>query len=205
MRILAMVILLFSSGQLSGQQENLLLNGSFEQDGRAMISTVPYGWVNYGAAKYSPPDVHSRQSSFFGVSRPAAHGDFFVGLVTRSNNTWESIGQLLEQPLEKGITYTASLFLAKNPVYTSFDAITREKADFTHPVILRIWGKYGRERFLLAETEPIEHFDWKKYQVNFNIDIPCQQIILEVYYPSGDNQIKNGHILLDHFFICITK
>ncbi|KAA3630021.1 MAG: hypothetical protein DWQ02_18335 [Bacteroidetes bacterium] len=191
------IICLFLACTLAGQPENILNNGSFEQDGKALLSTVPMGWINYGFVRHSPPDVHSSTSNFFDVSRPAAHGDHFVGLVTRSNETWEIMGQELNAPLEIGKQYIFTVFLASNQYYRSIDATTMQNANYTAPVILRIYGMVQKQKIMLAETGVIDHEEWKKYQMKFQAEFAFQQLLLEVYYADNIKRNSNGNLLID--------
>ncbi len=182
---------------LTGQSENLLNNGSFEQDGKALLSKVPMGWINYGFVRHSPPDVHSSSSNFFEVVKRAAHGEHFVGMVTRSNETWEVMGQELETPLEKGQEYIFTVALARSPLYVSIDVNTRKDANFTVPVILRVYGMINKEQILLAETNVIDHEQWKKYQMTFKADFAYEQFLLEAYYDDERQDYYNGNLLID--------
>lgn len=204
MRTILFIASILTTLALMGQSENLLINASFEQDGKALLSSVPMGWINYGFSKHSPPDVHSNSSSFFNVTKRADHGEYFVGMVTRSNQTWEIMGQELQTPLEEGQEYIFTVALARSPLYVSIDAITRNDANYTVPVILRVYGMIDKEQILLAETKVIDHVQWKKYQMTFIADFAYQQFLLEAYFDDERDYFYNGNLLLDNCILIKT-
>ena len=87
--------------QIAAQSAKIsLLNPSFE--GRPGASSVPKGWISGGFENESPPDIQPGQ---FDCALQPLHGNTYLGLVTRDNETWERIGQRLREPLRKDSLY----------------------------------------------------------------------------------------------------
>jgi len=166
-----------------------LNNPSFEdvpQD-----ATPPRGWDACG--KYSTPDI---LPGAWGVETKPAHGKSFVGLIVRNDNTWEYLGQTLDQPLRPKTCYQFSLSLAKAIGYSGHSL----------PVRVRIWGsdsKCGKNE-LLGVTTSINHTVWKKYDFVFSPKKTVKYISIEAHYV-GKKPYK-GNVLIDNcssFDICI--
>lgn len=189
-----------TTGVLKAQIDSLLVqlsNPSFEDI--PQVSRPPRGWFNCGFPGESPSDIHPTKS--FGVIKSAAEGETYVGMVTRDNATWEGIGQHLNnQVLYKGQTYVIQLKLAQSAQYVSVkrDDIYKE-VNYHGPVVLRIWGgKDVCERTeLLAVSPPIEHSDWRMYQLSFTPQTNLYFILIEAYYNSRDETVSNGNLLVD--------
>lgn len=171
-----------------------LTNPSFEDI--PSISKPPTGWYYCGPFQESPPDIHPY--NFFNVTQKAQHGQTYVGMVVRDNNSWEAIGQKLTTPLLAGQCYSFQIFVCKSDTYHSVSRLTYKPADYIQPTKLRLWG--GAQNCdaleLLGETPIIKHNNWKAYQFTFKPNNPIRNIVLEVYYPD-DEVIHNGNILLD--------
>ena len=199
-QFLITIVLLFGINALVAQNGEVieLDNPSFEDE--ANYSTVPVGWENCGFRGESPPDIHSVDSDIFEVSNIAIDGETFVGLVTRSTDTWESIGQALLMPLEKGKQYSFELYLARAENYISFDQITKDTSNFNTPVILRIWGGQNKcdKQELLAETIPVDHFEWDSYKFIFKPKKTHYYIIFEAMYKPPVLFPYNGNLLMDN-------
>lgn len=191
-------VLLFCVNNAFSQSDIRLMNPSFE--GKAAHGTVPIFWKNCANQNESPPDLHSSSQGFFGVRQAAFHGKTFVGMVTRDNDTWESIGQQLETPMLEATTYQFSIYLARSKQYISLTKTTRQEQNFNAAVTLRIWGSnYMDDRGqLLAESVPITNTDWNDFTFEFTPTEDWQYIILEAFYINEDNFSYNGNLLLDY-------
>ncbi len=166
---------LFIPGQIK------LVNPSFE--GEPQDATVPTGWMPCESG--TTPDILPGP---WGVYQEAADGDTFLGLITRADGTFESIGQRLTQPLKQNECYSFSLDLARSSTYTGYN----------HPLKLRVWGSITRcqKAELLYESPLIQHEDWETYPFSFATKFQYHYIILEAYAPN--NQAVKGNILLDN-------
>jgi hypothetical protein len=180
-----------------------LANPSFEMR-IARHSITPDGWVNIGPEGESEPDV---QPGSFGCQTPAQHGDTYLGMVARDNNTWEGVGQRLSSNLLKDSTYTFSLFLAQSPEYTSLSRVSGEKALYVSPLILVVWGvnaKHGAEE-MLAQTEAVAHKNWLEYRFELQPGKDdFDEINLVAYYAPGLEK-RNGNLLVDNCSPIIRK
>lgn len=162
-------------------QNIVLINGSFE--GLPADATVPQGWMS--CKEGTTPDI---LPGYWGVYDHPSDGETFLGLITRSNNTWEVIGQRLPETLKKGSCYTWSLDLAHSNTYSGYNG----------PLRLRVWlskSKCGRDQ-LMFESPLIEHTFWQTYKVRFIPESDYQYIMLEAYHPE-DPVLYQGNILLD--------
>ncbi|MCG8332571.1 MAG: hypothetical protein MI974_33105 [Chitinophagales bacterium] len=157
-------------------------NASFE--GTPQDATVPAGW--FPCERGTTPDI---LPGFWGVYQEASEGDTYVGLITREDGTWESIGQRLSQALVAKECYAFTLDIAHSKTY----------ATYNQPLKVRIWAGTTRcERSqLLLETDFIENTDWEKYEVDFTAKGAYHYIIIEAYYKDG-NFSRRGNILIDN-------
>ncbi len=173
--------LLFSS---TSHAQISLDNPSFE--GEAQDATMPMGWLE--CKDGTTPDI---LPGHWGVYTEPSDGDTFMGLITRDNGEWESVGQRLSQPMKSGMCYSVKIDLAHSNTYSGYN----------QPVCLRIWGgknRCGRSQ-LLATSEVVSHTDWVTYEFFLNPKSQVNYIILEAYFPG--NHIKKGHkgnILIDN-------
>ena len=167
---------------LSGQI--YLINPSFEGD-EPQDAIVPAGW--HACKMGTTPDI---LPGVWGVYTEPSEGETFVGLITRADGTWESIGQRLSAPVVPKECYTITLDLAHSKTY----------AGYNNPIRLRIWGgatKCSKDQ-LLAESKFIEHSDWETYSFQFVPKEPLYYIILEANYTDGSNFSHQGNIMIDN-------
>jgi hypothetical protein len=158
-----------------------LENPSFE--GEPQDATVPTGWMP--CEEGTTPDILPGP---WGVYQEASDGETYLGLITRPDGTFESIGQRLSAPMDDGECYSFSIDLARSNTYTGYNK----------PLQLRMWGAVSRckNAELLYESPVIEHTDWKSYSFSFATEFKHNYIILEAYAP--DNMPVKGNILLDN-------
>lgn len=171
-------------------------NPSFEDTPRH--SREPRLWTNCGFPSESPPDT---QPDFtFQVRKGAYEGNTYLGLVTRDNDTWESVGSSLSEPLQQGSCYSFQIALAKSLSYYSISKATRQPANYMESTRLRIWGGNSmcdREE-LLAESSLVMHSDWRMYLFVLQpLEDNYSHLIFEVFYPRGILFPTNGNLLLD--------
>ncbi len=183
-------------GLLSAQKEILLANPSFED--AATCCKAPRGWYNCGDPDETPPDI---QPGFFDVTKTPAHGNTYVGLVVRDNETNEAIGQRLPRPLEANECYEFSVDLCRSEIYISLSRTTGEKVNYATPVVIRIWGgnAYCEKSEMLYETNVITTTRWLTYTFrihpkrgNYNY------LTIEAYYKTPTLFAYNGNVLLDN-------
>ena len=181
---------------LKGQETIALKNASFEENEPACC-VLPDHWINLGAADQTPPDI---QPGFFQVVLPAQDGKQYIGLVVRENNTWEGVGQVLDDLLLKDSFYTFSLWLARSIVYRSATRLSTELVNHNAPTILKIWGYNTKtqQEELLAESQPMSHSQWIRYEFVLNPKLAdYNELDLMAYYAPGHEQ-KNGNLLIDN-------
>ncbi len=173
-----------------------IYNSSFEDFARCC--QPPTGWMDCGFQGETPPDV--QPAGGFSVNRPAQDGRTYMGMVTRENDTWESVQQKLEHPLEKNSCYSFSIHLCRSAVYMSGTKTSQELESFTKPIKLRIWGGSGActKRELLGESELISNTEWKKFDFKFEPNSTVSYIILEAFYKTPTLLPYNGNILIDN-------
>lgn len=162
--------------------QSYIKNASFE--GNPQDATIPAGW--FVCEEGSTPDILPGP---WGVHEEAADGDTYLGLITREDGTWESIGQRLASSLKANECYTFSLELAQSKTY----------AGYSNPLRLRIWGgttKCSKEQLLL-ETGFVRKAEWSAYEVEFIAKKPINYIIIEPFYKDGKFSYQ-GNILVDN-------
>lgn len=192
---LILFVMLTNVGFAFSQGRITLKNASFEEN-ESSPSVTPNGWLNVGALQTTPPDIQPGQ---FEVSLPATHGDRYVGLVTRDNNTWEGVGQVLNGSIKKGSSYAFSVWLSRSNVYMSLTP-SGKMVNFNGPTVLRIWGYNTRTKRdeLLAESAPVGHSKWVKYNFVLKPTLDdYDEIDLMAYYATG-SELKPGNLLIDN-------
>jgi hypothetical protein len=158
-----------------------LSNASFE--GEPQDATVPQGWM--ACKEGTTPDI---LPGYWGVYTEPADGDTYVGLITRQNNTWESIGQRLTQPLKKGTCYDWGFDLAHSDTYSGYNG----------PIKLRVWAsklKCQKDQ-LIFESPLIEHLDWETYHFKFTPDNDYRYILFEAFHSEEPFSFQ-GNVLID--------
>lgn len=172
-----------------------LANPSFEDMPRH--SRTPRYWTNCGFPNESPPDIQPDYT--FQVRTLAVSGNTYLGMVVRSNDTWESVGQLMSEPFVKDHCYSFSIKLARSLSYVSIDRETDQPSNYIKPIKLRVWGGFGMcdKQALLAETDVVRHVDWQMYELKLEPDEAYSHIILEAFYNTPTLFPYNGNLLLD--------
>lgn len=195
--MLLTVLALSLLGMAFGQETTIYLtNPSFEDLPRH--STPPRGWIDCGFQNESAVDVHP--SGTFAVVKQPQDGNTYLGMVVRDNDTWERVSQPLSTPMEAGKCYEFSIYLARSETYVSVSKLTEERANFTTPAKLRIYGGFeGCDRkSMLGETNLIIHPRWIQYSFKFEPEENFTYITFEAFYKTPTLFPYNGNILLDH-------
>jgi len=190
----------FSFQTLNAQEINLV-NPSFE--GEPSPAATPSGWVDCGMSGETPPDTHPApllQRDYFGVVTPAQHGQTYMGLVVRDNDTWERVAQKLNQPLAGGQCYKFNMQLASSPSYLSMSKTVGRTVEFNEPIVLRLWAAhdYCEQGELLDETEGIDHADWREYNFEFTPTKAYRYFMIEAFYKTPVLFPYRGNILVDN-------
>ncbi len=179
--------------------ESKMPNPSFEGtplEGQ-LNGQMPDGLINCGFPGETTPDIHPVENGSFGVTQSPYHGDTYIGMVVRDNDTWERIGIELEGRLTKDKKYDFSIYLCRSETYESGGTLN---INYTTPCKLRIWGGHsicGRDE-LLGETETVTHTDWKEYKFDIMPQENTAYVILEAFYQTTTVFPYNGNILLDN-------
>lgn len=175
------LVLLFSGSHMVSAQIVYLLNPSLEGEHRDAV--VPMNWLP--CEDGTTPDILPGP---WGVYQEPSDGESYVGLITRENNTWESIGQRLKSPLEKDVCYQFSLDLAHSDTYSGYN----------NPIKLRIWGSRNKcdKDQLIHETEFIKNIEWEKHTIKFTAESNLRYILFEAFYRERPYAYK-GNILID--------
>ena len=148
------------------------------------MGKVPDHWNS--CKKGGTPDI---LPGVWGVEMPAVVGKTYVGLITRSEGTWESIGQELSSPVVPNECHTFSLQLARSPNYVNFNL----------PIKLKVYLGNGLcdKAQLVGESENILSEKWEKKDFSFIPNASYTHLILEAYYGNGIYIYYNGNILID--------
>lgn len=184
-----------------------LLNPSFEQKPHMGGSDQSPGirhWFDCGIIHFvgeTPPDIHP--VDFWGNTKQAYDGRTYIGMVTRDNDTYESVSQKLNSKMLAGECYSFSVYLSKSERYLSRSRLhinDESKRNYTQPAVFRIWGGFGAcdDKILLGETVPIDHTEWKRYDFKLKPRTDIRQITIEAFYKVPVAFPYNGHILADN-------
>lgn len=179
-RSIFLIGLLFSICNLDAQIT--LNNPSFEDE--PADATVPMGWLP--CAPNTTPDI---LPGFWGVYTEASEGETFVGLITRFDGSYESIGQRFSERLDNETCYSFNIDLAQSKAY----------AGYNEPLKIRIWisTKKCRKEQIIFESEFIDHPNWETYEVNFTPKEKAKYILIEAFHSDGTVTVT-GNILLDN-------
>jgi hypothetical protein len=162
------LFLVFHCSWAFGQDTIFLLNPSFEGNpARGEISNRLDGWTDCGRINFpgqSPPDVHPTPDSAWGVTMEAFDGLTYLGLVTRYDDTYESISQKLSRPLKSGRCYKLSGYFSLSETYQS---VTRRSFDSSRGVPMiqngkkrkqvswSYWLTHDEENLIIVKDEPV--------------------------------------------------
>lgn len=194
---------------LGAQEVVTLFNPSFEDVPRkgATGSAPIRGWHDCGQTKFpgeSPPDIHPVPDHAWDVAVEPIDGNTYLGMVTRADDTWESLSQAVSGPIEAGTCYTFSCYLVQSPEYRSATAKTmkmgtNELENFVRPAVLKIWGGNSlcEKAELLGESPAVMNDTWKLYTFTFQPKKTHRFITIEAFYKTPILEAYNGHILLD--------
>ncbi|MEL7225622.1 MAG: hypothetical protein AAGL17_12380 [Cyanobacteria bacterium J06576_12] len=193
---ITLLLFVLATLHLFGQQTIVINNPSFEDiPGH---SREPRGWTDCGWPTESPPDIQPDET--FQITKPAFEGNTYLGMVTRDNDTWESIGTRLSSPLAQGKCYAFQIALAQSESYYSMSRARKMPANYIAPVRLKIWGGNSpcELQELLVETEDISHKDWRVYTFNLQPKhYSYPYLVFSVNYTDQTIQPTNGNLLLD--------
>jgi hypothetical protein len=193
------IVCQFLTSFLAKAQEITLRNPSFED--AVGVGHVPQGWVSC-TGQNSPPETEP--CNVFEVTKSAAAGKTYLGLVVRYDGSSEGVSQALRgKRLQKDSIYTIVLYLycsSEKRAMTKRRTIYIEpvKESFSSPTRLRIWGGHDECDFkeLLLETPLIENRDWKDFKFRFQPKADFEFISLEAYFESNF-EFYNGNLMID--------
>ena len=198
-------ILIFFPVLLQSQTKIAIANRSFEdipRMGGLNQSKLPIsGWTDCGGIRFpneTPPDIHP--GNFWSNTTPPSHGNTYLGMVVRDNETYEGIAQRLTGVMKPGKCYKFTIDLAKSNNYNSKSRVTDKPTNYVTPAVFRIWGGNGMcsEKELLGESAPVNHADWRTYQFKVRPKSEFKYILIEAYYKSPAFVPYCGHILFDN-------
>lgn len=194
---------------LEGQQTVKLQNPSFEDMPRKGVPGMPSikSWHDCGLSKFpseSPPDIHPVLTNAWDVALEPYDGNTYLGMVTRANDTYESLSQALGTPIEAGVCYSFSAYLVRSDQYKSATSRTQqlgtnELENFVRPAVFLIWGGnyFCDKAELLGESPPVSNDDWMRYKFLFQPQRTHKYITIEAFYKTPILEAYNGHVLVD--------
>lgn len=184
-----LLLLLFAAPLLRAQKGAInvirLENAGFEDE--PSDATVPAGW--HPCAEGTTPDILPGP---WGVYNEPSEGDTFMGLITRQDGSFESVGQRFSTPLLKNECYRFRVDLAHSKTYTGYN----------RPLKLRIYGAETRcdKLELIGKTGFIEHTDFRTYDFSVVPKTNLNYIVIEAYY-RADAFSHMGNILIDNISV----
>ena len=192
--------------QSSGQEAITLQNPSFEDLPRkgALNFLSIKGWHDCGLSLFpgeTPPDIHPVPTNAWEVSKEPYDGQTFLGMVTRANDSYESVSQALSKPLTAGVCYNFSAFISRSEQYKSATSKNENVLEnFVRPAVLQIWGgnSFCDKAELLGESPAVSNSEWKLYKFLLQPRKTHKYIMLVAFYKTPILEAYNGHILLDN-------
>ncbi|HUR31362.1 MAG TPA: OmpA family protein [Saprospiraceae bacterium] len=189
---------------MHAQEVITLQNPSFEDLPRKGAPGMPSirGWHDCGLTSFpaeSPPDIHPVPAYAWEVSKVAYDGQTFLGMVVRYNDTYESLSQALSSPIQAGICYNFSAFIAKSELYKSATTRSDSIENFDRPAVFQIWGgnSFCQKSELLGESPAVTNVEWKQYKFLFQPRKSYKYITIEAFYKTPILDAYNGHVLVD--------
>ena len=160
----------------------VLTNPSIE--GEPQDATMPIGW--FGCAMGTTPDI---LPGFWGVTTEPSEGETYMGLITREDGSYESVGQRLKEKIKKNLCYEFELDLARSSTYEGYN----------FPIRLKVYIGYDNctKDQLIYSSPNIEHTEWKTYEVKFDVKKDARYIMFEAYYGEGLMFSYKGNVILD--------
>lgn len=171
-------------------------NPSFED--RPGPGKVPTGWTNCSAAETWPPDI---QPGFFKVKSKPPHGSSYLVLMVYDNDTYNSIGQKLSEPLEKNSCYEFSVQYARDSFCSKKSVKTGDITTYAIPVVIRIWGgnRACERAEMLFETPIVTNYRWLGFNFRLNPKKDNYSwLMIEAYYKTPLIYTYSGHVALDN-------
>ncbi|MEO1258264.1 MAG: OmpA family protein [Bacteroidota bacterium] len=161
---------------------------------------MPYGWTDCGFPLESIPDIHPKENSQFGVTAEPHHGNTYIGLVVRENETWEMVSQRLSGSIKAGKCYEFSISLARSMIYESMIRNDAKMVNFVIPAKLRIWGGNSicERAELIDESDVVINSRWLVNEFRFEPKRDYQYIVFEAFYETPSPFPYNGNILMDN-------
>ncbi len=181
-QLFLIIILFFLQLSFSLNAQITLNNPSFEDE--PSDATVPMGW--FPCAPETTPDI---LPGFWGVYTEPSEGETYVGLITRFDGSYESIGQRFSEVLDKENCYSFNIDLAQSKSY----------AGYNEPLKIRIWisNKKCKKEQMIFESKFITSAEWETFKIDFTPKISAKYILIEAYYTDGIIN-RMGNILLDN-------
>lgn len=182
-----------------GEREMQILNGMPAMATKGIRYWQDCGQLNFQSE--TPPDLHGTNTGFFNHYGKPSHGSSFVGMVSRSNDTYESISQKLTAPLQADQCYEMSMDLMRSDSYLSATKEDEDKLyNYSKPIILYLYGGTGLcgDQELLAQSPYVKNTDWKTYTLSFKPTRKYKFITIEVSYKRPTLNPYNGNILVDN-------
>ena len=196
---LILCLQLFIAAAIYGQGDTIkLINPSFEDTPKN--SVPPRGWYDCGFENETPPDVQPLGTNGFNVNKSPAHGNTYMGLVVRDNETWEAVSQRLSRNLKKGKCYEFTIQLCRSEIYESQSRLTNLQANYVTPAKFRIFGgnAYCGKAELLGETSLVINVRWLEYKFRFEPSDNYSFVTFEAFYNTPTLFPYNGNVLVDN-------
>jgi len=189
LRIFLLLLTLILTPFICIAQSIQLANASFE--GEHADATMPQEWS--ACQMGSTPDI---LPGSWGVYLEPFEGNSYIGLITREDGSYESIGQKLNTPIQAQECYSFTVELAHSNTY----------ANYNLPIRLRVWGATSRcsKDQLLVDSPSVKHLDWKTYELEFVSEAEYPYIVIEAFYAKGVYFSYRGNILVDGISIIRT-
>jgi len=160
-------------------------------------------WYDCGSMKYhgeSPFTVHHPDlETNFGVQHKAEDGSNYISLVTRENDSTESMTQILKYPLIENEIYMVRLKVAQSSTMKSHVRESSNERRFNKPVIFQLIGSNTMcdEDHILYTSESITDSEWHEVMAVFKSPEKLDYLTIKVNYPVNHLFKTNGNLLID--------
>lgn len=194
-------IFLFAINLIAQPEIIHLTNPSFESF--PIAGKAPYKWTDCGFDGESPADTHPGGN--FDVIKHPAHGNTYLGIVTRANGTFESIGQELTSTLIEGQCYVFKISLCRSKLYVSRSrspgkSVSERYVNHVTPIKLVIMGanQICEEIEILGESSLISNSEWQDYIFVFKPRKSFNYVKLTAHYKKDYKEAYDGNLLVDN-------
>ena len=210
MNRILLILFLMTHISLLAQSDNYTIVDSIVLKDRSFeVDSIHHSsWIDLGFKKYTPPGIHTPKEVVHDVQLEAAHGNNFLELVSRHNETYEEIGQFLDVPLLEGKKYLFKLSICHFPAFKGLNTLGK-LSTFEKPITIRVKafniakGEVTRDLIyvsypsLFVDSKVIKNTEWEEIYFYLEPKHNYNFISIQSWFKVPAIMGYNGHVLID--------